>query len=143
MRKLKAGVQQAQRGKRLITAVLHLTRSGEMEWAGERFPTGRRRGQPWQLSPTHRLSRGSPGRWFGWLRRTQITWDMPAMTRFQPRSAHTGRRSRRPLRRLQHCGLLLQLKGNQMPALALGEASASMAGSVFKTVLIGTLGVKT
>ena len=30
-----------------------------------------------------------------------------------------------------------------MPALALGEASASMAGSVFKTVLIGTLGVKT
>ena len=33
------------------------------------------------------------------------------------------------------------LKANQMPSLALGEASAGMAGSVFETVLIGTLGV--
>jgi glucose/mannose transport system substrate-binding protein len=35
-----------------------------------------------------------------------------------------------------------RLKGSQTPALALGEASAGMAGSVFETVLIGTLGVE-
>jgi glucose/mannose transport system substrate-binding protein len=33
-----------------------------------------------------------------------------------------------------------KLKGQQTSALALGEASAGTAGSVFETVLIGTLG---